>query len=137
MFPDHGAVSMIHTENAEHYTWGDGCDGWHLVRRPGAGVIQERMPAGTAEVRHYHRQSWQFFYVLQGSLVIEIEGEVNVLGPRHGIEVLPGLCHQVVNRSDTDAEFLVISVPPIQDDRVVMDTAQSTTANVQDTGSEI
>ena len=130
---------MIHRENAEHYSWGDGCDGWHLVRRPGAGIIQERMPAGTAEIRHYHRQSWQFFFVLQGSLVIEIEGEVNVLGPGHGIEVLPGLRHQVVNRSESDAEFLVISVPPVQDDRVPADADHNAAINVQDqnTDSEI
>jgi hypothetical protein len=39
---------------AEHYAWGAGCDGWHLVRAPALSVIQERMPPGAAEVRHRH-----------------------------------------------------------------------------------
>jgi len=36
---------------AEHYLWGNGCDGWHLVKNPQLSVIQELTPAGTAEVR--------------------------------------------------------------------------------------
>ena len=31
--------------NAEHYVWGDGCDGWHLLKHPDLSVIQERVPA--------------------------------------------------------------------------------------------
>jgi hypothetical protein len=36
-------------ETAEHYAWGKGCDGWHLVKNIDLGVIHERMPAGTSE----------------------------------------------------------------------------------------
>ena len=61
------------TSTAEHYTWGEACDGWHLVKQDGVSVIQERMPAGTAETRHRHARSRQFFYVLSGSLTIEME----------------------------------------------------------------
>ena len=42
---------IANRQNAPHYRWGDGCDGWHLVRAPQLSVIQERMPPGTQEAR--------------------------------------------------------------------------------------
>lgn len=48
---------MISKENAEHYSWGDGCDGWYLMNRKDMLVIHEKMPPGTREKRHYHASS--------------------------------------------------------------------------------
>ena len=47
-------VGFISTSNAEHYRWGDACDGWHLLAGEALSVIEERMPPGTAELRHRH-----------------------------------------------------------------------------------
>ena len=41
----------ISVENAEHYVWGEICDGWHLLKRDDISVIQEHVPAGGAELR--------------------------------------------------------------------------------------
>jgi hypothetical protein len=38
-------------ENAEHYRWGDDCDGWHLVKSDDLSVIEELIPSGAAEAR--------------------------------------------------------------------------------------
>ena len=27
-------MSTVSIDNAEHYIWGDQCDGWHLARSP-------------------------------------------------------------------------------------------------------
>ncbi len=110
---------MVSRETAEHYTWGDGCDGWHLLRAPGLSVIEERMPAGAAEVRHMHLRSRQFFYVLAGRLTLELDGARHRLGPGEGLEVPPGAAHQALNDSDADVHFLVLSHPPSHDDRVL------------------
>ena len=109
---------MIDRSTAEHYTWGDGCDGWHLVRAAGLSVIEEQMPPGTSEVRHCHRMAHQFFYVLRGVLWVEVEGRESELGPGQGVEVAAGRAHQVGNRSAAAAEFLVFSCPPSHGDRV-------------------
>ena len=47
----------VSRENAEHYRWGVDCDGWHLVKDRQLSVIEEFMPPGAAEVRHYHERS--------------------------------------------------------------------------------
>ncbi len=33
---------MIDINKAEHYAWGNRCDGWHLLKSPEISVIQER-----------------------------------------------------------------------------------------------
>lgn len=110
----------ISKENAEHYIWGGRCDGWHLVKRDELSVIHERMPAGTAEVRHYHEQARQFFFVLQGTATLEVDGERQVILPFQGVEVPPHVPHQMINESAEDVEFLVISQPTTRGDRVVV-----------------
>jgi mannose-6-phosphate isomerase-like protein (cupin superfamily) len=124
MSDNRGAMTrIISSKSAEHYTWGGpdaaDCDGWHLVKTPELSIIEERMPAGTQELRHLHRQARQFFMVLEGELVLEVEGQEFVLKPREGVEVAPGQQHQALNRSASDVRFLVASQPPSHGDRVL------------------
>ena len=109
----------VSTQNAVHYLWGEDCEGWHLVRSMGLSVIQERMPAGTAEVRHRHGTARQFFYVLAGELTLELDGVTTAVAAGSGCEVAPGVAHQVLNTSGAAVDFLVISQPPAQGDRVI------------------
>jgi mannose-6-phosphate isomerase-like protein (cupin superfamily) len=109
--------------SAQHYTWAGACDGWHLVRAAALAVIEERMPPGACEVRHRHAHSRQFFYVLAGSLTLELEGVRHRLAARTGLEVPPGTAHQARNESDLDVEFLVVSTPPSHGDRIAAEPA--------------
>ena len=93
------------------------CDGWRLadsdeVRR------EERAPPGGCEVRHYHKRARQFFYVLSGEALLEIEGNENRVSAGWGIEVEPGLRHQFMNRSGQEVIFLVITAPFSKGDRI-------------------
>jgi mannose-6-phosphate isomerase-like protein (cupin superfamily) len=125
---------------AEHYTWlshgpsqgsstvpsairPQQCDGWHLHRSAGLSVIEERMPPGTAEQRHLHRQATQFFYVLAGELTLELDGVLQSLPMGTGCTVVAQTPHQVFNRGEEDARFLVISEPPSHADRVTPEPA--------------
>lgn len=108
----------ISRNNAEHYIWGEACDGWHLVKDGPLSVIHERMPPGTAEIRHYHSVSRQFFFVLSGQACLESGGERVVLNPQEGLEIPPGVPHQMMNLSEEAVEFLVISTPPAKGDRI-------------------
>lgn len=112
---------MISKHNAEHYKWGQKCDGWRLVDEAEQSIIHERMPADTSETRHYHDYAKQFFFVLSGVMTIEVDGVLHTLGPHEGIEVKPKHPHQVFNRSAGDIEFLVISQPNTRGDRVTVE----------------
>lgn len=108
---------MISKENADHYFWGDKCDGWYLVNRKDMLVIHEKMPPGTAETRHFHSAARQFFFVLEGVLTMELEGEVHTLSSQQGLEIPPEAKHQASNDTASPVEFIVISHPTTRGDR--------------------
>ena len=109
------AVSI---ENAEHYVWGEICDGWHLLNHEDLSVIQERVPAGGAEVMHFHNTARQFFYILEGEGRLAFEDREVVLRKGEAMEIAPHVKHQFKNLSNTDVHFLVISAPSTRGDRV-------------------
>jgi mannose-6-phosphate isomerase-like protein (cupin superfamily) len=111
-------LMKMNKETAEHYIWGNVCDGWHLVKQPELSVIHERMPAGSKEVRHYHERSRQFFFVLSGTATLEMNGDIHTLCRHEGVEVASGVPHQMRNDSSEDVEFLVISQPTTRGDRI-------------------
>lgn len=105
-------------ENANHYIWGTNCHGWHLLIRDSLSIIEEMMPPNTSEAKHYHNMAQQFFYVLKGEAVFELNnGRVRVL-EREGIHIEPQTVHQIRNEGKVDLEFLVISEPTSKKDRV-------------------
>jgi len=109
---------LMSKENAEHYKWGDNCDGWHLVKSDSLSIIQERVPAGAKEIKHYHQNAEQFFFVLSGVATLEIEGVMHQLHPNTGCHVPSGAIHQLRNETNEDIEFIVTSTPPTRGDRV-------------------
>jgi mannose-6-phosphate isomerase-like protein (cupin superfamily) len=76
------------------------------------------MPPGTAETRHHHLHSRQFFFVTEGQLTIEIEYHEFVVKAGQGIEVAPGQIHHAMNRGQASLRMVVISQPPSHGDRI-------------------
>lgn len=107
----------VSTASAEHYAWGQHCDGWHLLRNDSLSVIREQMPPGATEQRHRHAKARQFFYVLTGTLTLEMEGTTHNLPAGAGIEVPPGAAHTASNPGPEAVAFLLVSQPPAQNDR--------------------
>ena len=112
---------VIEKKNAEHYVWGGICEGWHLLKTPGLSVIEERVPPGRSEVRHYHRQAHQFFYVLAGKATLEVGDRVLQVKPFQGVSVPAMVPHKLSNRQDEDLIFLVTSAPMSHGDRVAVE----------------
>jgi len=110
-------AAVVSIDSAEHYRWGEQCDGWHLAKSAGLSVIQESVPAGARETRHRHEQAEQFFYVLSGTATIEVDGVRHLLGPQQGLSVKPAQAHCLSNETDQTITFLVVSTPPSHGDR--------------------
>ena len=109
---------VVSIQTAEHYVWGEICDGWHLLKRDDMSIIQERVPAGAAEIMHHHTTARQFFYILEGEGTMVFEDHQIVFHKGEGLEIEPQVRHQFTNQSHTDVHFLVISIPPTRGDRV-------------------
>jgi quercetin dioxygenase-like cupin family protein len=72
-------MNVIDTSSVERYQWGNSCSGWHLLKHDNFSVIEECVPPGENEQRHFHNNSRQFFYILQGEAALEIDGKVFIL----------------------------------------------------------
>ncbi|MEO6802747.1 MAG: cupin domain-containing protein [Granulicella sp.] len=108
-------------ETAEHYKWGGpnvtDCDGWHLVKTAELSIIEELMPPGTREERHFHAKARQFFFVLEGELAMEVEHFDILLRAGQGLEIAPGQQHQAMNETKHPMRMIVTSQPPSHGDR--------------------
>jgi mannose-6-phosphate isomerase-like protein (cupin superfamily) len=104
-------------ENAEQYTWGVNCSGWHLLKTDTLSVIQEKMPPGASERLHFHAQAQQLFYILSGVASFEVEGRVVVVKANESIHIPSGTKHCLANKGDTALAFIVVSEPKSHGDR--------------------
>ena len=111
-------MSIVSIKNGKHYVWGNHCDGWHLASSSALSVIQERVPSGSSESRHFHNHAEQFFYVLAGTATLEVEGDIYIMEAGEGVHVPAGYRHTLSNSHQHDLHFLVISTPPSHGDRV-------------------
>lgn len=100
------------------YKWGGNCNGWTFVDTDAMSVKQELMPPGAAEQLHYHEKATQFFFILKGTAIFNIDGAVKVLNAHEGIEILPGQKHRISNHSEADLEFTLYSHPSTKNDRI-------------------
>ncbi len=105
--------------NAEQYKWGNAGKGWLLANSEQGNVAERRLAPGVKEIKHYHRRSWQFFYVLSGEGTMVVNGEEILLRSNESIEIDPGQHHQFINSGEEDdLLFLVFSAPSSYQDRV-------------------
>lgn len=111
-------MSVVNRGNAEHYRWGEVCDGWRLSSGNDLSVIEERIPPGRGEIAHFHRRARQVFYVLTGRLVIHLPDCTRELRPSDSLEVGPQTVHRVHNPFEQEVTFLVISSPSTAEDRI-------------------
>lgn len=107
----------VSRENAPEYAWGENAKGWWLADHNNLTVVEEHAPPGNAEIKHYHHQSRQFMYVIEGEVTIEVEHNTFVLRAFQGIEIPPRTYHQFRNESNKDVRYLVISSPKSTNDR--------------------
>ena len=76
------------------------------------------MLPGTGEQLHYHHNAQQVFYILSGTATFEVEGASKTVQANESIHIAPNKKHRILNNSDADLHFLVISEPKAHGDRV-------------------
>jgi mannose-6-phosphate isomerase-like protein (cupin superfamily) len=109
---------MINKKNAPHYTWGADCDSWVFADKANLSVKLESMPAEAREKLHYHSIAEQFFFILKGTGTFYIEGKVVNVVENEGISIAPNSRHFIANEAEGTLEFLVVSQPSTNTDRI-------------------
>lgn len=100
-----------------HTKWGSDCDAYTLLETAGLSIKQELMPPGTEEVLHYHTIAQQYFYILTGEAVFEINGVIVLVHSGEGIHIAPGSPHRIMNKYTEPLKFLVCAQPSTLNDR--------------------
>jgi len=61
---------------------------------------------------HYHKKLTEVYYVLKGSITMEIDGRIKNLEEGSLIMIYPNTKHKAQKKSKEDAEILVACCPP-------------------------
>lgn len=73
-------------------------------------LAEAQVPAGTATQRHYHKLSEEFYFILEGTGRMEIDGEERQVGLGDAILIPAGAWH-TITAHDT-LRFLCCCAPP-------------------------
>ena len=73
-------------------------------------LAEATIPAGGATQRHWHRESEEFYFLLEGRGLMEIDGEQREVGRGDAILIPAGAWHQI--RATETLRFLCCCAPP-------------------------
>lgn len=73
-------------------------------------LAEASLPAGCATERHYHKLSEEFYFILEGSGLLEIAGETQEVGPGDCALIPEGAWHQITAHGAL--RFLCCCAPP-------------------------
>jgi mannose-6-phosphate isomerase-like protein (cupin superfamily) len=73
-------------------------------------LAEATVPSGTVTQRHYHRVSEEFYYILEGRGVMELDGEHREVTVGDAILIPRGAWHSI--RADESLKFLCCCAPP-------------------------
>ena len=108
-------MEIRNREEQEPFTTKDGSTIRSLLDLSNAPVKQQSLaeaslPIGGSTERHYHKVSEELYYVLEGTGVMEIDGEAREVGPGDAILSPAGAWHEI--RAMEAMRFLCCCAPP-------------------------
>ena len=87
-------------------------------------LAEARVPPGGATTPHYHPQTEEIYYILEGCGRMQVEDQVRNVGPGDAIAIPPGATHQIANLGDNTLRLLCCCVPAYEhDDTVLVESA--------------
>jgi mannose-6-phosphate isomerase-like protein (cupin superfamily) len=111
-------------ENQSPFTTKDGSTIRSILDRTNAPVEKQSlaeasMTPGQSTDRHYHKLCEEFYFLLEGTARMEIDGETCVVGPGDAILIPAGARHQIT--AQTKLRFLCCCAPPYDHGDVYFD----------------
>ena len=102
---------------AERFTTKDGSTIRELLGLPTSSLVRNQSLAeatlapGQATERHYHRESEEIYFLLEGGGAMELDGEERSVGPGDAILIPPGAWH-TLRAGEDGARLLCCCAPP-------------------------
>lgn len=102
--------------NLQAKEWTSGCFAWEYLSIKELSIKLEKMAPKSRSEPHAHKTSRQVFFIIQGEARFYLEDKEYALKPFDGINVSPSQKHWIVNASDEELLFLLVSSPRTEDD---------------------
>jgi mannose-6-phosphate isomerase-like protein (cupin superfamily) len=83
-------------------------------------LAEARVAPGQATQPHYHPQTEEIYYILEGHGRMRIGSEARDVGPGDAIAIPPGSAHQIINTGERTLLFLCCCVPGYEDADTVL-----------------
>jgi mannose-6-phosphate isomerase-like protein (cupin superfamily) len=93
----------------ESFTTKDGSTIRELHHTGSQSLAEAALEPGQETDRHYHRESEEIYFVLEGKGTLELDGESREVGPGDAALLPPGSWHQI--RAATALRFLCCCAP--------------------------
>jgi mannose-6-phosphate isomerase-like protein (cupin superfamily) len=103
-------VDVTSIAGAQPFTTKDGSTIRELHHTGAQSLAEARLEPGRATERHYHAQTEEIYFLLEGTGEMELDGERRRVEPGDAVLIPPGTWHQI---TAVDAlRFLCCCVPP-------------------------
>lgn len=112
-------MTVLNLSAQAPFTTKDGSTIRSILDRTNAPVQNQSLaeacvPAGGATQRHYHKLAEEFYFILEGTGAMEIDGETRDVGPGDAILIPPRAWHTIMAREAL--RFLCCCAPPYSHD---------------------
>lgn len=108
-------LTINNLSEQQPFTTADGSTIRSILDKTNAPVEQQSLaeaslPAGGVTQRHYHKLAEEFYFILEGLGMMEIDGEVSEVAANDAILIPAGAWHQITAK--LELRFLCCCAPP-------------------------
>ena len=83
-------------------------------------LAEARVAPRMSTTPHYHPQTEEIYYILEGTGRITVDGQTSEVGPGDAIAIPPGAVHTIRATSNTPLKFLCCCAPGYEDSDTVL-----------------
>lgn len=118
-------MDVINITEVQAFTTKDGSEIRELLAERNScirhqSLAEARLPVGATTTPHYHPQTEEIYYILEGTGSMRIGDELRAVGPGDAIAIPPGAIHQIENTGCEVLKFLCCCAPGYQHEDTVL-----------------
>jgi mannose-6-phosphate isomerase-like protein (cupin superfamily) len=119
-------VEIRSLQEAKPFTTKDGSTIRELLGLPTSSANNQSLAEATlrpggATQRHYHRETEEIYYVIEGSGEMEVDGERAQVSPGDAVLIPPGAWHEIRAAAAGPLRFLCCCAPPYRHEDTFFD----------------
>lgn len=112
-------MNVTSLDGAEAFTTTDGSTIRELHHTALQSLAEAALVAGQATDRHYHANTEEIYFVVEGAGEMDLDGSVRRVTVGDAVLIPPGARHQIT--AETELRFLCCCAPPYSDEDTYFD----------------